>query len=163
MVPVPMPPPQPRAAEWPTAARRAARDRPEVPPPVVDLLLMQTAAPAVPFGKLHARRLREILTARPVRLRQHVEVELLAGGSERVRTPHGHETLRVTDGRHGPHRDHVTVNRAALSPHEAGGARWAREMTRGGRHRGAARPARAPAADSRGRRAGAARPDRAPI
>lgn len=97
----------------------------EPPPPV------QTA---VPFGKLHARRLREIYRSAGWPCCDGIEVELLAGGYlERVRTVHGHETLRVTDAGIARIATTLTINRAALSPHEALVERVAREMTRGGR------------------------------
>lgn len=97
---------------------------------------MQTAAPdaAVPFGKLHARRLREIYRSAGWPCCDGIEVELLAGGFlERVRTSHGHETLRVTDAGIARIATTLTLNRAALTPHEALVERVAREMTRGGR------------------------------
>ena len=98
-VPVPMPPPQPLPPPEgdPPPVVPPVTD-PGFPPPVVDPPPMQTAAPAVPFGKLHARRLREIYRSAGWPCLRRIEIELLAGGLlERVRTPHGHETLRVTD------------------------------------------------------------------
>ncbi|SOD27459.1 hypothetical protein SAMN05518800_3017 [Variovorax sp. YR752] len=105
---------------------------PGFPPPVVEPPPpMQTA---VPFGKPHARRLREIYRSAGWPCCDTVEVELLAGGYlERVRTVHGHETLRVTDSGIARIATTLTINRAALSPHEALVERVAREMTRGGR------------------------------
>lgn len=105
---------------------------PGFPPPVVEPPSpMQTA---VPFGKLHARRLREIYRSAGWPCCDTIEVELLAGGYlERMRTVHGHETLRVTDSGIARIATTLTVNRAALSPHEALVERVAREMTRGGR------------------------------
>jgi hypothetical protein len=94
---------------------------------------MQRAG-TVPFGKLHARRLREIYRSAGWPCCDAIEVELLAGGFlERVRTSHGHETLRVTDAGIARIATTLTLNRAALSPHEALVERVAREMTRGGR------------------------------
>lgn len=94
---------------------------------------MQRAG-AVPFGKPHARRLREIYRSAGWPCCDAIEVELLAGGFlERVRTLHGHETLRVTDAGIARIATTLTINRAALSPHEALVERVAREMTRGGR------------------------------
>ena len=91
-------------------------------------------AGTVPFGKLHARRLREIYRSAGWPCCDAIEVELLAGGFlERVRTSHGHETLRVTDAGIARIATTLTLNRAALSPHEALVERVAREMTRGGR------------------------------
>lgn len=95
---------------------------------------MQHAEAGVPFGKLHARRLREIYRSAGWPCCDTIEVELLAGGYlERVRTAHGHETLRVTDAGIARIATTLTINRAALSPHEALVERVAREMTRGGR------------------------------
>ncbi|SES74757.1 hypothetical protein SAMN05443580_101146 [Variovorax sp. OV084] len=105
---------------------------PGFPPPVVEPPPpMQTA---VPFGKPHARRLREIYRSAGWPCCDTIEVELLASGYlERVRTVHGHETLRVTDTGIARIATTLTINRAALSPHEALVERVAREMTRGGR------------------------------
>ncbi|QNK68103.1 hypothetical protein [Variovorax sp. PAMC26660] len=104
---------------------------PGIAPPVADPPPLQTA---VPFGKLHARRLREIYRSAGWPCCDGIEVELLAGGYlERVRTVHGHETLRVTDAGIARIATTLTINRAALSPHEALVERVAREMTRGGR------------------------------
>jgi hypothetical protein len=94
----------------------------------------EAATGEVPFGKLHARRLREIYRSAGWPCCDTIEVELLAGGwLERVRTAHGHETLRVTDAGIARIATTLTINRAALSPHEALVERVAREMTRGGR------------------------------
>jgi hypothetical protein len=147
-VPVPMPPPPPNMPPPegdPPPALPPVTD-PGFPPPVVEPPPMQkaTGKPAnklpdaatgeVPFGKLHARRLREIYRSAGWPCCDTIEVELLAGGFvERVRTVHGHETLRVTDAGIARIATTLTVNRAALTPHEALVERVAREMTRGGR------------------------------
>ena len=133
---------------------------PGVPLPVADPPPMQSA---VPFGKLHARRLREIYRSAGWPCCDAIEVELLAGGYlARVRTVHGHETLRVTDAGIARIATTLTLNRAALSPHEALVERVAREMTRGGRiaWRGLGLRARLPALEEGGKaRWCIARPD----
>jgi len=138
-VPVPMPPPPPSVPPPegdPPPVVPPVTD-PGFPPPVVEPPPMQTAsceAVEVPFGKLHARRLREIYRSAGWPCCDGIEVELLAGGFlERVRSMHGHETLRVTDAGIARIATTLTINRAALSPHEALVERVAREMTRGGR------------------------------
>jgi len=104
---------------------------PGAPPPVADPPLV---VGEVPFGRLHAKRLREIYRSAGWPCCDAIEVELLAGGFlERVRTSQGHETLRVTDAGIARIATTLTINRAALSPHEALVERVAREMTRGGR------------------------------
>ena len=88
----------------------------------------------IPFTRHHARRLREMYRSAGWPCCDGIEVELLAAGLlERVRTSHGHETLRVTDAGIARIATTLTINRAALSPHEALVERVAREMTRGGR------------------------------
>jgi len=135
-VPVPMPPPPPNMPPPegdPPPALPPVTD-PGFPPPVVEPPPMQQAVPEVPFGKLHARRLREIYRSAGWPCCDGIEVELLTGGFlERVRTVQGHETLRVTDAGIARIATTLTINRAALSPHEALVERVAREMTRGGR------------------------------
>ena len=132
-VPVPMPPPPvgPPPEGDPPPAEPPFTD-PGFPPPVKEPPMQR--AGTVPFGKLHARRLREIYRSAGWPYCDTIEVELLAGGFlERVRTLQGHETLRVTDAGIARIATTLTLNRAALSPHEALVERVAREMTRGGR------------------------------
>jgi hypothetical protein len=137
-VPIPVTPPPPPPEGDPPPVVPPVTD-PGFPPPVAEPPPMQTAAAAaatatVPFGKLHARRLREIYRSAGWPCCDGIEVELLAGGFlERVRTAHGHETLRVTDAGIARIATTLTLNRAALTPHEALVERVAREMTRGGR------------------------------
>ncbi|RIX76790.1 hypothetical protein [Acidovorax cavernicola] len=136
-VPVPMPPPPPPGLPPegdPPPVMPPVTD-PGFPPPVIEPPPpMQTAVPTVPFGKLHARRLREIYRSAGWPCCDSIEVELLAGGFlARVRSELGHETLRVTDAGIARIATTLTVNRAALSSHEALVERVAREMTRGGR------------------------------
>ncbi|MGJ3700462.1 hypothetical protein [Variovorax sp. AFSI2.2] len=133
-VPIPMPPPPPVGPppEGDPPPVEPPFTDPGFPPPVKEPPMQR--AGTVPFGKLHARRLREIYRSAGWPCCDAIEVELLAGGFlERVRTSHGHETLRVTDAGIARIATTLTLNRAALSPHEALVERVAREMTRGGR------------------------------
>ncbi|WP_447743532.1 hypothetical protein [Variovorax boronicumulans] len=130
-VPMPPPPPPVLPPEGDPPPVMPPVTDPGFPPPVSDPPPLQTA---VPFGKPHARRLREIYRSAGWPCCDTIEVELLAGGFlERVRSALGHETLRVTDAGIARIATTLTVNRAALSPHEALVERVAREMTRGGR------------------------------
>ncbi|MNP92840.1 hypothetical protein D3C85_53530 [compost metagenome] len=130
-VPMPPPPPPVLPPEGDPPPVMPPVTDPGFPPPVSDPPPLQTA---VPFGKPHARRLREIYRSAGWPCCDTIEVELLAGGFlERVRGALGHETLRVTDAGIARIATTLTVNRAALSPHEALVERVAREMTRGGR------------------------------
>ena len=89
---------------------------------------------SVPIGRQHARRLREVYRSAGWPCCDAIEVELLAAGLlERVRSAHGHETLRVTDAGIALIATTLVVNRDALSRHEALVERVAREMTRAGR------------------------------
>ncbi|MDM0045943.1 hypothetical protein QTH91_15755 [Variovorax dokdonensis] len=89
---------------------------------------------AIPFGRLHARRLREMYRSAGWPCQDGIEIELLAAGLlERVRSPLGHETLRVTDAGIARIADSLSSNRAVLTAHEALVERVAREMTRAGR------------------------------
>jgi len=133
-VPIPVPPPPPVGPppEGDPPPVEPPFTDPGFPPPVKEPPMQR--AGTVPFGKLHARRLREIYRSAGWPCCDAIEVELLAGGFlERVRTAHGHETLRVTDAGIARIATTLTLNRAALSPHEALVERVAREMTRGGR------------------------------
>lgn len=135
-VPIPVPPPPPPGPppEGDPPPVEPPFTDPGFPPPVIDPPPPMQRTGEVPFGKLHARRLREIYRSAGWPCCDAIEVELLAGGFlERVRTPHGHETLRVTDAGIARIATTLTINRAALSPHEALVERVAREMTRGGR------------------------------
>ncbi|MEJ8810046.1 hypothetical protein WKW77_03155 [Variovorax ureilyticus] len=102
---------------------------PGKPPPVAD----PPPGAFVP-GRMHARRLREVYRSAGWPCCDPIEVDLLAAGLlERVRSTHGHETLRVTDAGIAHIASSLVVNRAALSRHEALVERVAREMTRAGR------------------------------
>lgn len=90
-------------------------------------------APAPP-GKAHARRLREVWRSAGWPCHDLLEVDLLAAGLlERVRSPSGHETLRVTDAGVQLLAATAAGNRASFSAHEALVERVAREMGRAGR------------------------------
>lgn len=96
------------------------------------MLAVETTAPAL--GRIHARRLREVYRSAGWPCCDAIEVDLLAAGLlERVRSAHGHETLRVTDAGIAHIATTRVVNRTAMSAHEALVERVAREMTRGGR------------------------------
>jgi hypothetical protein len=86
------------------------------------------------LGKAHARRLREIYRSAGWPCQDLLEIELLAAGLlERVRTVHGHESLRVTAAGVQLLAQALARNRAALSAHEALVERVALEMGRAGR------------------------------
>ena len=88
----------------------------------------------IPFGRLHARRLREMYRSAGWPCCDGIEVELLAAGLlERVRSDQGHETLRVTDAGIARIAGTLGSNRAAMTAHEALVEQVAREMTRAGR------------------------------
>lgn len=113
---------------------------------------LATALPeaAVPLGRAHARRLREIYRSAGWPCQDMVEVELLAGGMlERRAGPAGHETLRVSDAGIAWLAATLAVNRAALSAHEALVGLVAGDLVRSGRiaWRGLSLRAQLPAAD----------------
>ncbi|WP_213953786.1 MULTISPECIES: hypothetical protein [unclassified Variovorax] len=112
------------------------------PPPVVPPITDPGTAPPVKdpllntivLGRAHARRLRDIHRSAGWPCCDVIEIELLAAGLlERVRSTHGHETLRLTDRGIAHVATSLVVNRSALSMHEALVDQVAREMTRGGR------------------------------
>jgi hypothetical protein len=144
------------AADAPIGPPPPAPDLPNPPPPVVpppapavdpppaDPPLTEPGAPApvsdpppgavAALGRLHARRLREVYRSAGWPCCDAIEVDLLAAGLlERVRTLHGHETLRLTDAGIAHLAGALVVNRAAMSRHEALVEQVAREMTRAGR------------------------------
>ncbi|MDM0112760.1 hypothetical protein QTI66_11425 [Variovorax sp. J22R133] len=91
-------------------------------------------SPEIPFGRLHARRLREVYRSAGWPCCDAIEVELLAAGLlQRVQSTHGHETLRVTDAGIARIAETLSTNRAVMSAHEALVELVAREMTRSGR------------------------------
>jgi len=111
-----------RGLHWPLAMPAAS------PSP------MSTSGPGPILTRAHGRRLRDIYRSAGWPSQDPLEIDLLAAGMlERVRSPLGHETLRVTDG--GMHwlATVLARNRAALSAHEALVQRVAQEMARAGR------------------------------
>ncbi|MBO9514583.1 MAG: hypothetical protein J7549_10735 [Variovorax sp.] len=145
---------------------------PTVDPPPADPPLVEPGAPAPvadpppgarAIGRLHARRLREVYRSAGWPCCDAIEVDLLAAGLlERMRSAHGHETLRVTDAGIACIASSLVVNRAMTSRHEALVEQVAREMTRAGRlaWRGLSLRARLPPVDEGGKaRWCVARPD----
>ena len=140
--PIGPPPPAPDIPEPPTPPAKHP-PAPVVDPPPVDPPLEEPGrSPAVEdpppgaiaLGRLHARRLREVYRSAGWPCCDSIEVDLLAAGLlERVRSAHGHETLRVTDAGIAHIAGSLVVNRAVMSRHEALVERVAREMTRAGR------------------------------
>src|SRR4051812_9182159 len=92
------------------------------------------AEPNTALGKAHARRLREVYRSAGWPCQDPLEIDLLAAGLlERVRSPMGHETLRVTDSGVQWIAQSLTRNRSAFSAHEALVELVATEMCRAGR------------------------------
>ena len=59
---------------------------------------VNASMPASALGRAHARRLRELYRSAGWPSQDALEIDLLAAGMlERVRSPLGHENLRVTD------------------------------------------------------------------
>jgi hypothetical protein len=120
----------------------------------------ETAAP--PLSKAHARRLREIWRSAGWPCQDALEVELIASGLlDRVHSPSGHETLRVSDAGVRLLASVLAGNRAAFRAHEALVERVAREMGRAGRiaWRGLAVRAQVPGAAGAPARWCVAKPD----
>ena len=118
-------------------------------------------APA-PLGKAHARRLRELWRSAGWPCQDSVEIDLLAAGLlERVGSPSGHETLRVTDAGVQVLAATLAGNRACFSAHEALVERVAQEMGRAGRiaWRGLSLRAQVPAGGAAAARWCIAKPD----
>lgn len=89
---------------------------------------------AVVIAAIHRRRLREIWRSAGWPCQDLVEIELLAAGLlERLRSPAGHETLRVTDAGIALLAETLQRNRARRNAHEGLVERVAREMARAGR------------------------------
>ena len=90
------------------------------------------SAPAL--TRHHHRRLREVYRSAGWPSLDMLEVELLAAGLlERVRSPEGHETLRVTDAGIATLARVFARHKAARSPHEALVEQVALTMDRAGR------------------------------
>ena len=95
---------------------------------------MPSPASAAALTRAHGRRLREIYRSAGWPSQDPLEIDLLAAGLlERVRSPMGHETLRVTDSGVQWLATVLARNRAALSAHETLVQQVAQEMARGGR------------------------------
>ncbi|MGJ7509032.1 hypothetical protein [Variovorax sp. GT1P44] len=150
--------PPPPAPDLPTPPPPVAPPpAPAVDPPPSDPPLVEPGAPppvadpppgAAALGRVHARRLREVYRSAGWPCCDAIEVDLLAAGLlERVRSAHGHETVRVSDAGIAHIASSLVVNRAVMSRHEALVAQVAREMTRAGRvaWRGLSLRARLPA------------------
>ena len=91
-------------------------------------------SPAAALGRLHARRLREVYRSAGWPCQDLPEIELLAAGMlQRVCSPAGHETLRVTDMGIAWLAHAAALNRTAMAKHEALVAQVASEMVRAGR------------------------------
>lgn len=129
---------------------------------MADLELL-ISAPATPLARAHARRLREVYRSAGWPCQDVIEIELLAAGMlQRVASPAGHESLRVTDAGVVWLAATLVRNRAALSAHEALVERVACEMVRAGRitWRGLGLRAQLPpAGEAEGARWCMARPD----
>ena len=100
-------------------------------------LLAKTSPPecaAVALGRIHARRLREVYRSAGWPCQDVPEIELLAAGMlQRVCSPVGHETLRVTDIGIAWLARAAAQNRSAMSKHEALVEHVALEVVRAGR------------------------------
>ncbi len=91
-------------------------------------------AACAPLGRAHARRLREIYRSAGWPCQDMLEIELLAAGMlQRVASPAGHETLRVSDAGVAWLAASLAHNRSALSKHEALVEQVTGEMVRAGR------------------------------
>ena len=89
---------------------------------------------AVALGRVHARRLREVYRSAGWPCQDVPEIELLAAGMlQRVCSPGGHETLRVTDAGIAWLARSAAQNRLAMSKHEALVTQVACDMVRAGR------------------------------
>ena len=103
-------------------------------PFLAEPLAVTAMEPAIALGRTHARRLREIYRSAGWPCQDMVEIELLAGGMlERIASPAGHQTLRVSDAGIAWLAATLAVNRSTLSAHEALVERMACEMVRAGR------------------------------
>jgi len=86
------------------------------------------------LGRNHARRLREVYRSAGWPSQDGIELELLAAGLlERVRSPQGHEQLRLTEAGIARAALQRATHRAALSQHEALVQRVAQDAQRSGR------------------------------
>lgn len=102
--------------------------------PAASLSPASAPAPGPVLTRAHGRRLRDIYRSAGWPSQDPLEIDLLAAGMlERLRSPVGHETLRVTDAGMQWLATVLARNRAALSAHEALVQRVAQEMARAGR------------------------------
>jgi hypothetical protein len=86
------------------------------------------------LGRVHARRLRDTYRSAGWPCQDMVEIELLAAGLlERVRSPEGHEKLRLTDAGIGWLAQALQQNRSARTAHEALVQQVAQTLQRAGR------------------------------
>ena len=101
------------------------------------MLVVADAGPppvALSLTVVHRRRLREIWRSAGWPCRDLIELDLVAAGLvERMRTPAGHETLRVSDAGVAVLAETREKNRRVLDAHEALVGRVARDMGRAGR------------------------------
>ena len=103
-------------------------------PPTLPTITSPPDSAAVALGRIHARRLREVYRSAGWPCQDVPEIELLAAGMlQRVCSPGGHETLRVTDAGIAWLAQAAAQNRSAMSRHEALVAQVALEMVRSGR------------------------------
>ena len=79
-----------------------------------------SSTPSPLLTRAHARRLRDIYRSAGWPSQDALEIDLLSAGMlERLRSPGGHESLRVTDAGVQWLATVLARNRAALSAHEA--------------------------------------------
>lgn len=114
-----------RVRAWESAYRR---------PYTGSFVMLPTAASTPALTRAHARRLRDVYRSAGWPSQDPLEIDLLAAGLlERLRSPTGHESLRVTDAGVQWLAGVLARNRAALSMHEMLVQRVAQEMARAGR------------------------------
>ena len=102
--------------------------------PLFSVETTSSSSPAATLGRIHSRRLREVYRSAGWPCQDVPEIELLAAGMlQRVCSPAGHETLRVTDMGIAWLARAAAQNRSAMSRHEALVAHVASEMVRAGR------------------------------
>ena len=102
--------------------------------PLFSVETSSSSSPAAALGRIHSRRLREVYRSAGWPCQDVPEIELLAAGMlQRICSPAGHETLRVTDIGIAWMARAAAQNRSAMSRHEALVAQVASEMVRAGR------------------------------
>ncbi|MFC6280638.1 MULTISPECIES: hypothetical protein [Polaromonas] len=118
-----------------------------------DISIAAASSPPFPLGRPHARRLREIYRSAGWPCQDLLEIELLAAGLlQRITSPEGHISLRVSDSGITHLADTLQRNRSTRTKHEALVEHVAREMVRAGRvtWRGLALRAQLPPAEEAG-------------